>query len=296
MPAISVRTAASVAMLAALALLCWFAIGCGGDDEQADNEQNVEATIEAVIAETSATRAAQNEATDPTVGSTGSTTAAATPIVVSTANPNSQANPVTNVPATPDPLAALPVSNAESFLGSVSQSERACLSQAVSPDRLTVLLESPESTTDDERAALIQCLEYDTQLRLFLTPVLTATGPLSDSSSACLRGSFADANVGMLMMAATSGPGSNVDPEAAMTAAMVSSMVSLSCLSEDEFQSAGPAMGAGPEEYESFQCVSQEVGGPKRMAELMHPGFGFPTALFEAAFACDVQVAGTPSG
>lgn len=294
MPTISVRTAASVVILVVFTLPCWLATGCG--DEQADNEQSVEATIEAALAESSATRAAESEATGPTAGSTSSTTADATPVTMSTTNANSQTGPVTNVPATPEPLAALPVSNTESFLESVSQSERACLSQSVSPDRLAVLLESPESATGDERAALIECLEYDTQLRLFLTPVLTATGPLSQSSSACLRGSFADANVGILMMAATSGPASNVDPEAAMTAAMVSSMVSLSCLSADEFQSAGPAMGASPEEYDNFQCISREVGGPKRMAELMHPGFGFPTALFEAAFACDVQVAGTPSG
>ena len=290
MPTTSVRTAASVAILAALALLCWFAIGCGGGEDRADNEQNVEATIEAVVSEISATRAAESPPATPTP--------AATAIVVPTPTEASTAirpSP-TNAAPMPDTLAPLPISNTQSFLSGVSEAERTCVSEAVSPDRLTVLLNSPESATEAERLALIGCLENDTTLRLFLTPVLTATGPLSAESSACLRSSFADTDVGALMLATTGAPGANTDPEAAMAQAMISSMVSLGCLDEGEFRAAGPAMGVSPEEYENFQCVLSEVGGPEKMAELMHTDAGFPAPLFEAAFGCQAQVSGNPPG
>ena len=181
----------------------------------------------------------------------------------------------------------------------MSETERTCLSEEVSPDQLTALASSPELVTpelvtDEERLALIGCLEDDTMLRLFLTPVLTATGPLSVESSACLRSGLADTDVGALMLATTGEPGANPNAEAAMAAAMVSSMVSLSCLNEAEFQTAGPTMGIDPEEYGKFQCVLQEVGGPEKMAELMQPDPGFPAALFEAAFDCQAQISGTP--
>ena len=159
---------------------------------------------------------------------------------------------------------------------------------------MTVLLNSPEWATDKERLALIGCLEDDAMLRLFLTPVLTATGPLSAESSECLRSGFADTDVGALMLATTGEPGANPNAEAAMAVAMVSFMVSLSCLNEAEFRTAGPTMGIAPEEYENFQCVLQEVGGPEKMGELMHPDSGFPAALFEAAFDCQVPISGTP--
>ena len=298
MPTISVRNAASVAILAAVALMCWFAIGCGGDEERADNEQNVEATIEAVVSEISATRAAARPLATATPAPTDTPRANPTTIVVPTPTGASGAIRASQTNEAPmqDTLAPLPISDTESFLAGVSETERTCLSEAVSPDRLTVLLDSPESATGDERVALIGCLEHDTRLRLFLTPVLSATGPLSAESSACLRSSFVDTDVGALMLAATSEPGANADPEAAMATAMVSSMVSLGCLDEGEFRAAGPGMGVGPEEYENFQCVLSEVGGPERMAELMHTDVGVPAPLFEAAFACQAQVSGGPPG
>ena len=130
--------------------------------------------------------------------------------------------------------------------------------------QLTALANSPELVTDEERRALIGCLEDDTMLRLFLTPVLTATGPLSAESSACLRSGFADTDVGALMLDTTGEPGANPDAEATMAVVMVSFMVSLSCLNEAVFQTASPTMGIAPEEYENSQCVLQEVGGPER--------------------------------
>ena len=285
--------------MAAIGLLLCIAIACGGDDEQADSEQDLAATIDAVVADASATKSlAESESMSATSEPANSPVPAATPIVVGTPGDASGTPPnvATSTPTGPPPLAALPVSNSASFLDDLSESEKTCVIAGVPPDRLSVLLDDPESATPDERSALVGCLDNDTQLRLFLTPVLSATGPLSAESSQCLRNSYSNTNVGALMLATIITPGSNADPEAALATAMVSSMLSLSCLNESEFRSAGPAMGAGSEDYESFQCVVDYVGGTQSMAQLMHTGGGFPAPLFEAAFACDVQLSGAPSG
>lgn len=297
MPTINKQIAASVAILAALALLGGFAIGCGGED-QADNDQNVDATIEAVVSEISATRTAESPPITPQRAPTNISRPNPTAIGVPTATASiPSGNSATAIATpTPDPLAPLSVSDTESFLSGVSGTESRCVSEAVSAGRLGVLLDSPESATEEERLTLMGCLDHETELRLFLTPVLTATGPLSAESAECLRGSFANTDVGGLMLAAASEPGANPDPEAAMARAMISSMVSLGCLSEEEFRAASPTMGANPEEYENFQCVLNELGGPERMAQLMHAGDGIPAPLFEAAFECQVQVEGAPPG
>ena len=173
MPTIDRRTAASIATLAALAFLCWFAIGCGRDDDQSTGEPNAEATLAAVVTEISATQEAASQGATPAPATTdaprlSSTTEGFTP----------SRTPLTNAATGSDPLTLLPITDSESFLAGVSETERTCLSEEVSPDQLTALASSPELVTDEERLALIGCLEDDTMLRLFLTPVLTATGPL----------------------------------------------------------------------------------------------------------------------
>ncbi len=292
MPIMNRRTAASISMLLALAFLCWFAIGCGGGDDEPNDEPNVEATIAAVVAEISATQEAEIQAAAPTDTPRPSPTptVAPTPTEVRTPTPQASAETWTA------PLTPLPISDPAWFLASVSDAERNCLAQEVSPEQFAVLANAPELATVEERQALIGCLEQETRLRLFLTPVLTATGPLSEDSSACLRTGFADTDLGEVLLAATGEPGANPDAEAAMALAMVSFMVSLSCLNEAEFQAAGSTMGIAPEEYENFQCVLEAVGGPEKMAELMNPDAGFPQPLFEAAFGCQVTMAGPPPG
>ena len=298
MPTISVRTVASVGILAALALVCWFAIGCGGGEDQAENEQDVDATIEAVVSEISATRAAESDPTTPILEPTNSPEPRVSPIAVPTATGVSATNPnrPTNTLTGPEPLAPVPISDPESFLAAVSETERDCMSESIASDRLTLLLYSPESATDQERVALIECLQHETRLRLFLTPVLTETGPLSAETSDCLLDSYGNTDLGVLMLTATGAPGANTDPEAATALAMVSTMVSLGCLDEGEFRAAAPALGVSPEEFENFQCVLNEVGGPESLAQHLHSRASVPASLFEAAFVCESQVSGTPPG
>ena len=299
MPTIKKRTFSNILLLGVLAFLCWYAIGCGGDDAEDQDQPSVEATIAAVVAEIAATQESQIQATASAASPTR--TPAPSPTPTSAPTPT-QAPVVTDrAPVNPEtwtePLTPLPIADAGWFVASVSEPEQTCLLEKFTLDQLASIAESPELSTEEDRRALIECLEQETTLRLFLTPILTTTGPLSPESSACMRSGFADADLGSVLIAAGGAPGSaGPDAEAAMAQAMVSFMVSLSCLNESEFGAASAALGASPEEYENFKCVLETVGGPDEMAALMHPDAGFPAPLFEAAFSCEVQMSGPPPG
>ena len=73
-------------------------------------------------------------------------------------------------------------------------------------------------------------------------------------------------------------------------------MVSLSCLSEEEFQAAAPAMGIATGDYERSQRALEKVGGQDAMTTLLTPAAEFPTALLEIAPECQVQLSGPPPG
>ncbi len=279
--------------LSALACLCWFTLACGGDEPEVSDTPDYEATIAAALA-----KAGESAPTlEPTA------TAAPTPAPTPTEIPPSPTptDTPTSTPVAPantdiEPLAALAINDVEEFLTDVAEAERDCLSAALPTDRLAALLVAPELANEAERTAVLGCLGHDTSLRLFMTPVLSATGPISAESSTCLRRSYANHDLTALMtrMLAANDPGS--EGEAAQVEGMVTFVVSLSCLSEQEFQMAAPAMGIEPGEYENFQCVLERVGGPDALAVLLTPAAEFPAALFEAALECQVQMADPPPG
>ena len=275
--------------LSALACLCWFTLACGGDEPEVSDAPDYEATIAAALA-----KAAESA---PTIEPTATAEPTPTEIPPSpTATTAPTATPETPAVSDTEPLAPLAMEDANTFLAGLSDAERQCVSTAIPPERLAAALQSPESVDAAESSALLGCLEHDTVLRLFLTQVLTATGPLGPDSSACLRRSYADTDLHAIMAdpPVAGEPGSPDESEA--VAFMVSFVVSLSCLSEEEFQVAAPAMGMAPEEYENFQCVLERVGGQDALTALLTPAAEFPAALFEAALECQVQMAGPPPG
>lgn len=279
--------------ISALVFLCWFTLACGGDEPEVSDAPNYEATVAAALEKANVSE----PTTEPTA--TAEPTAASPPTEVPPSPTPTVSSVVVAPPATADdatPLAPLPIDDPNAFLADLSEGERSCLSGAISPDRLAALLQNPELADEADRSALLGCLEHDTRLRLLLTPVLSATGPLSPQSSECLRNSYADTDLQALLstIASPSDPGS--PGETAEVAGMVTFMVSLSCLSEEEFQVAAPAMGIAPGEYESFQCVLEKVGGQDAMTALVTPAREFPAALFEAALECQVQMGGPPPG
>ena len=279
--------------LCGLACLCWIALACGVDEPEVSDAPDYEATIAAAL-----DKAGEAAATaEPTATAELTSTPAPTQVPPSpTPTVPFPVAPPSAVVGDTKPLAPLSMNDAGAFLMDLSEEERTCVSGAVGPDQLAALIDNPESADEADRSALLSCLEHDTRLRLLLTGVLSTTGPLSAESSECLRDSYADTDLQTLLstIASPSDPGS--PDESAEVAAMVTFMVSLSCLNEDEFQVAAPAMGIAPGEYEGFQCVLEKVGGQDAMTALLTPAGEFPVALFQAAAECQLQLSGPPPG
>ena len=212
--------------------------------------------------------------------------------------------------ATPDPTATIPIdeggqkpapeslvlaplstTDLQAFMSEVSDSEWACLSANIAPERLALLVGAPDLSMEEEGAAFIGCLEHETLLRWLLTPVLGQTGALSTESSMCICDSFGGADLSSMMIASVSGE----DPEAAMGNMMAGFFATLACPNDEEFRAASPALGMGPEDRQGLQCLLDELGGPEGVAALLSPDSGPPNALFSAALECNLQLSGESS-
>ena len=290
-------------VLALFVCLAWSVIACGnGDDQRTEPNQDattVAATVEAVLDAIATAEAAEASAATPVPTPQPSPMLVTAPIVAPTQAPTQEAGGAGTdggAPMSAEPLAPLAAENADALLADVSSSESMCLSDNIPSDRLAVLATTPELATEAEREAFIGCLEHDTRLRLLLTPVLNATGPLSVESSACMHSSYANTDLAALMSSVAADAGTGPEAEAAMAQGMVTFFVSLSCLNEEEFQTASVAMGLAPGERENFLCVLDQVGGQDALAALLIPSAEFPAELFQAAFGCQFQMGGPPPG
>ena len=251
---------------------------------------------------TSAPAATPTPAPTPTVAGTvlpvPTATLAPTPTSAPAATPTPAPTPTATPPVddgdrkadSASALSPLDTTDPRAFLSGVSDAEQACLSGQIDPRRLMLVVRTPELAKEENRAILIGCLEHETLLRLFLTRVLDQARPLSVESSACIRDAFADADLAALMTVA--GAGADEGSEAAMVGAMTGLFATLSCLSTDDFQAAGQALGMGPDDYQDFKCVLDALGGPEELAALMQPDAGPPLTFFSAAMACNLQLFG----
>ena len=235
-----------------------------------------------------------------------------TPTPEPTATPTPEPTPTPVPAATPEPtptsgpaaapretessgtLAPLSMDDPQAFLAELSSSEQSCVSESVAPDRMQALLTSPDLANPEEGAALLQCLEDETITRLFLTGLIGGIGPLSADTSACIRTGFEELDIRATMLATTGGAGE----EAAMMGGMAAFFLTLSCLSEEEWQTAAPSLDMNPDDRKGLECVMNELGGPEGMAAALQPADGGPPmAFFAAAQKCEIAMGpGGPPG
>ena len=117
-------------------------------------------------------------------------------------------------------------------------------------------------------------------------------GPLTLETSACLRTGFDGIDLRSAMLAGMEG-----DEEAAVADRMAAFIMTMSCLSEEEWQAIAPTMGIDPGEWESFLCVTEELGGPEGMAQaLSREDESGLMAFFAASADCGLQMDGGAGG
>ena len=184
-------------------------------------------------------------------------------------------------------IAPLRMDDPEAFLAGLPDAERSCVSENSDPQALMALLGAPELASPDEAEQLIQCLEDETLMRLFLTGLIGQAGTLSEETSECIRGGFSGFDLRSMMLASATGG----DEGAGMAGGMAAFFLTLSCLDEDEWAAAAPALDMAPGDRETLQCVMKALGGPEGVAAALQPaGGGPPAAFFEAAVGCGMPM------
>ena len=177
-----------------------------------------------------------------------------------------------------------------SIAAELSESELACVAGVAEIGELLQLLASPELATPERQGQLINCLEDETLLQYFLAGLVGATGPLSVETSMCIRSGMEGVDLRSVMLAGQAG-----DEGAAMIGSMSALFLTVSCLTDEEMEAAGPTLSMTSEDREGFQCVMQELGGPEGLGEILsaegEAGF---VALFGAAIACGLELEGGP--
>ena len=253
----------------------------------------------------------QQEATTPVPAQPGptlptETSATATPRPTespATAPPPRPTETPTTIPeptATPAPtedeppasqLTPLLLDDPEAVASELSDRELACLAGVADPERLLTIFRDPDLATADEQTKVIQCFHDETVARLFLTGIILDAGPLSTETSACVRASFREIDLRSVMLAGLQG-----DPGTAMPGSMAALFLSMACLNQEEWNSAAPVIGMGPDGREGMQCLIQEMGGPEGMAAALGAGEenALP-ALFAAAGGCGLDMGDPPS-
>ena len=188
--------------------------------------------------------------------------------------------------ATPESMTGTQADAIARILAGLSTGELGCLAGAgISPE----MLQDPSAldrATPEQQAQVMGCLEDETLLDIFLIGMVGDSGQLSEETNACIQAGMEGVDLRALMMAGPTG-----DEQAAMVGAMTAMFAVVSCMSDEELEAAGPALGMTPEDRDGLECLMSELGGPEGMAQVLseEDGSGF-MVLFGAAFTCGLDL------
>lgn len=192
-----------------------------------------------------------------------------------------------------DILLPLPMNDAEAFLSEISQDERSCLEDnGIGAAQIQRALDSAAPFPADEGDAIIDCLEDDTVLRLFLSAPLMAVGELSHETSQCVRDGLEAVDL-RRMMKSTEGQAGSTEAEIAGLASYITVTV---CLNDQEWNAAARVLDLGVRDEAGTECLLAELGGPTGLAEALVPedDSAIPLKFMEAAARCDVAFSPIP--
>ena len=191
----------------------------------------------------------------------------------------------------PGVIGPINMQDPSALMSLLTPAELGCLLQEADPEVLSKLASAPDTATPDEAEAFIGCLGNEPLLSFFLMGFTNEIGALSVETSACIRTGFESLDLRALMLGTYASP----EDQAAMVTGMTGFIVALSCLNEEEWEAASPALELGPYNPEGLQCLLEKVGGPDGLAAMTSPDAGPPIALFGAAVECNLAfITGEP--
>ena len=208
------------------------------------------------------------------------------PTETPTAGPT-EAPTIPPAPSEPGLLIPLDIQDSQALESSLSEAELRCIG---SPERLARTLAGPGMAPRDDQAEILECLEDETLAKLFLAGFVPGPEPLSLQTSECVRAALEVIDPRSVMTAGIEG-----DPGRAMAGSMAAFSVTIACLSDEEWEQAGPETGMSPEDREAAQCLMEALGRPGEMAEaLAAAGDGDFAALARVGEECGLDMGPPP--
>ena len=233
----------------------------------------------------------QTPAAQPTAEATATRApeATATPAPMATPRPTATATPQTDSLEAARSLAPLNMDDPQTFLSALSAQEQSCLSaRNLGIAQIMTAMTSTDGSPEGD--AILDCLEDETVLPLFLSDLLTATGELSNETSTCVLEGLGGMDLRSVMKSS--------DAEAVVLDEPVTGMASFltftACLNDEEWEAASSALELGPRDKSGTDCLLAELGGATGVAEalLRTDESGLPRDFFRAAAKCGVGFAG----
>lgn len=189
----------------------------------------------------------------------------------------------------PDDLSPVDVGNPHAFISELSQQEQSCLrDKDIGPPDIAQMAGQSPGGSPETTAAIINCLQDETVLRLFLTTLVGQVEPFAPETSACIREGFVPLDLRGLVTPAVAGKA----PANSLMLGMAALNVSMACMNDDEWAAYAPRLGVQPEDRRGATCLFEELGGPAEMVEAMREASlgEAPERLVEAFETCGMAI------
>ena len=264
-------------------LILLILLACSGDDPTEDPDP----TDASEPARTATPTAAPTEPPAPTHRATAGPTSTSEPLPTSTSEPlptstseplpTSTSEPLpTNTLPPPEPtptedaavgtIAPLMVSDPESVESSLSETEETCLAESADHDRLLQLLNSPDLATAEEHKQLANCLTDEIVLRLFLTRIMGSEIHVGEETSSCLRSGLKAIDLRSIVLPSTT---DEAQQKVSMALSLSAFLLTVSCLSEDEWAATAPTLDLTPADALELECSIDQLGGTEGLAAML---------------------------
>ncbi len=194
----------------------------------------------------------------------------------------------------PDGLSPVELGDPQQFFAELSARERTCLGDnGIGPGELGALSDPPPGGSPQVTAAVVNCLQDDTVLRLFLTQLVGQVESFEMETAACIREGFVPLDLRALLAPSVAGQA----PANSLALSMAALAVSVSCLNDAEWETYAPRLGMAPGDRAGFVCMLEALGGPVRLVEVMQSASlgETPAEFIRASQTCGLESSG-PTG
>ena len=183
------------------------------------------------------------------------------------------------------PITPIVVEDPSSLVAALSEAELDCVTELAGTEDLLEFLASPGP---QHEATLLDCLNDETIMRMFLG-VFLQVGALSEESSACIRPGTSGIDLRSAIQSSIQAEDEVDEAQAAVAGAVM--IIAFACLNDEDWQAAASARGMDSSARELFQCVMDVLGGPEGTAAILGSGDdAFSANLFIASTGCGLEL------